>query len=86
MDAASINPGEQVSFGTIFIMIFLSWQISKQNQNNQSLHITLQIFEKTISGMYLGEIVRRVLLKIAEAGGLFGKSVPQKLSMPFILG
>ncbi|RDY13008.1 Hexokinase-2, chloroplastic, partial [Mucuna pruriens] len=55
MDAASINPGEQ-------------------------------IFEKTISGMYLGEIVRRVLLKMAEEGGLFGKSVPQKLSTSFILG
>ncbi|KAL2964208.1 hypothetical protein AAZX31_17G244000 [Glycine max] len=55
MDAASINPGEQ-------------------------------IFEKTISGMYLGEIVRRVLLEMAEEGGLFGKSVPQKLSTPFILG
>ncbi|KAK1553701.1 hypothetical protein Q3G72_002317 [Acer saccharum] len=54
MDAASINPGEQ-------------------------------IYEKTISGMYLGEIVRRVLLKMAEAGGLFGKSVPKKLTMPFIL-
>ncbi|KAJ1382572.1 Hexokinase, binding site [Sesbania bispinosa] len=45
-----------------------------------------QIFEKTVSGMYLGEIVRRVLLKMAEEGGLFGKSVPQQLSMPFILG
>ncbi|KAK2660716.1 hypothetical protein Ddye_007249 [Dipteronia dyeriana] len=54
MDAASINPGEQ-------------------------------IYEKTISGMYLGEIVRRVLLKMAEAGGLFGKSVPDKLTMPFVL-
>ncbi|KAF4358347.1 hexokinase-2, chloroplastic [Cannabis sativa] len=54
MDAASINPGEQ-------------------------------IFEKTISGMYLGEIVRRVLLKMAQAGDLFGKSVPEKLFSPFIL-
>ncbi|KAF8377833.1 hypothetical protein HHK36_031218 [Tetracentron sinense] len=54
MDAASINPGEQ-------------------------------IFEKTISGMYLGEIVRRVLLKMAEAGALFGESVPEKLSAPFVL-
>ncbi|KAJ0087432.1 hypothetical protein Patl1_09552 [Pistacia atlantica] len=54
MDAASINPGEQ-------------------------------IFEKTISGMYLGEIVRRVLLKLAEAATLFGNSVPEKLSMPFLL-
>lgn len=54
MDAASINPGEQ-------------------------------IYEKTISGMYLGEIVRRVLLKMAEEGALFGNSVPEKLSMPFVL-
>ncbi|WVY89002.1 hypothetical protein V8G54_037934 (chloroplast) [Vigna mungo] len=55
MDAATINPGEQ-------------------------------IFEKTISGLYLGEIVRRVLLKMTEEGGLLGKFVPQKLSTPFILG
>ncbi|XP_007017793.2 PREDICTED: hexokinase-2, chloroplastic isoform X2 [Theobroma cacao] len=54
MDAASINPGEQ-------------------------------IFEKTISGMYLGEIARRALLNMAEEGALFGESVPEKLSMPFIL-
>ncbi|CAL0323852.1 unnamed protein product [Lupinus luteus] len=55
MDAASINPGEQ-------------------------------IFEKTISGMYLGEIARRVLLKMAEVDGLFGNSATQNLSKPFILG
>lgn len=54
MDAASINPGEQ-------------------------------IFEKTISGMYLGEIARRALLNMAEEGALFGDSVPKKLSMPFVL-
>ncbi|KAK9108724.1 hypothetical protein Sjap_016784 [Stephania japonica] len=44
-----------------------------------------QIFEKTISGMYLGEIVRRVLLKMAEAGSLFGDPVPEKLFTPFSL-
>lgn len=55
MDAASINPGEQ-------------------------------IFEKTIAGMYLGEIVRRVLLKMAEEDALFGESIPEKLATPFALG
>lgn len=44
-----------------------------------------QIFEKTISGMYLGEIVRRVLLKMAQEAALFGDFVPDKLSMPFVL-
>ncbi|CAL5205815.1 unnamed protein product [Lathyrus oleraceus] len=55
MDAASINPGQQ-------------------------------IFEKTISGMYLGEIARRVLLNMAQEDDLFGSSVSPKLSTPFILG
>ncbi|KAL8514691.1 hypothetical protein ACS0TY_013689 [Phlomoides rotata] len=45
-----------------------------------------QIFEKTISGMYLGEIVRRVLLRMAEDATLFGNSIPEKLQMPFSLG
>ncbi|KAM1175104.1 hypothetical protein ACFX19_028140 [Malus domestica] len=36
-------------------------------------------FEKLISGMYLGEIVRRVLLKMAQETALFGDTVPSKL-------
>ncbi|CAK9178422.1 unnamed protein product [Ilex paraguariensis] len=51
----------------------------------ESINSGEQIFEKTISGMYLGEIVRRVLFKMAEAGALFGESVPEKLSIPFVL-
>lgn len=35
--------------------------------------------------MYLGEIVRRVLCKIAEEASLFGDTVPPKLKVPFIL-
>ncbi|XAR51425.1 hypothetical protein NMG60_11006048 [Bertholletia excelsa] len=44
-----------------------------------------QIFEKLISGMYLGEIVRRVLLKMAKETALFGESVPPKLAIPYSL-
>ena len=47
--------------------------------------LLLQIFEKIISGMYLGEIVRRVLLRMAEEAALFGDIVPPKLRTPFIL-
>ncbi|CAD5177371.1 unnamed protein product [Musa acuminata subsp. malaccensis] len=43
------------------------------------------IFEKLISGMYLGELVRRVLLRLAEEAALFGDTVPSKLEEPFIL-
>ncbi|XVE69741.1 hypothetical protein DITRI_Ditri10aG0015500 [Diplodiscus trichospermus] len=45
-----------------------------------------QIFEKTIAGMYLGEIAQRALLNMAEEGDLFCGSVPQKPSMPFVIG
>lgn len=38
-----------------------------------------------ISGMYLGEVVRRVLLKLAVEAEFFGDTVPSKLEKPFIL-
>ncbi|KAE8817669.1 hexokinase 5 [Hordeum vulgare] len=43
------------------------------------------IYEKLISGMYLGEIVRRILLKLAHDAALFGDVVPAKLELPFVL-
>ncbi|KAG0491786.1 hypothetical protein HPP92_005184 [Vanilla planifolia] len=51
----------------------------------ESLNPNEQIFEKLISGMYLGEIVRRVLLKMAAEASLFGDTVPPKLEKPFML-
>ncbi|KAI5079288.1 hypothetical protein GOP47_0004767 [Adiantum capillus-veneris] len=45
-----------------------------------------QIYEKLLSGMYLGDVVRRVLLRLAEEAALFGPTVPSKLLVPFILG
>lgn len=44
-----------------------------------------QIYEKLISGMYIGEIVRRVLLKMAQDASLFTDNVPPKLEIPYIL-
>ncbi|KAF3442966.1 hypothetical protein FNV43_RR16884 [Rhamnella rubrinervis] len=51
----------------------------------ESLNPGEQIFEKIISGMYLGDIVRRVLCKMAEEAAFFGDTVPPKLKIPFIL-
>ncbi|XP_044471186.1 hexokinase-1-like isoform X2 [Mangifera indica] len=51
----------------------------------ESLNPGEQIFEKVISGMYLGEIVRRVLCHMAEEAAFFGDTVPPKLKIPFIL-
>ncbi|KAB5514364.1 hypothetical protein DKX38_028270 [Salix brachista] len=56
-----------------------------QDLDVESLNPGEQIFEKIISGMYLGEIVRRVLLKMAEEAAFFGDTVPPKLKIPFIL-
>ncbi|GJS26474.1 hexokinase [Tanacetum coccineum] len=49
-----------------------------------SKHPEKQIFEKMISGMYLGEIVRLVLLKMAQAH-FFGDIVPPKLEESSVL-
>ncbi|KAI4386235.1 hypothetical protein MLD38_004183 [Melastoma candidum] len=43
-----------------------------------------QGFEKMISGMYLGEIVRRILLRMSQETDVFGPVSPT-LSVPFIL-
>ncbi|KMZ65387.1 Hexokinase [Zostera marina] len=50
-----------------------------------SLNPGEQIYEKLISGMYLGEIARRILLKMAREAALFGDVVPSKLETPFTL-
>lgn len=47
--------------------------------------VFVQGFEKLIGGMYLGEIVRRVLLRMAQEAKLFGDFTPAKLNQPFIL-
>lgn len=44
-----------------------------------------QLFEKLISGLYLGDIVRRVLLRMTEEASLFEHDVLPRLSVPFIL-
>lgn len=45
-----------------------------------------QGYEKMIGGMYLGEIVRRVLLRMAKEAALFGdQGIPSKLTVPFQL-
>jgi len=51
----------------------------------ESLNPGEQIFEKIISGMYLGEILRRVLCRMADEAAFFGDTVPPKLKIPFIL-
>ncbi|KAL9274590.1 Hexokinase-1-like protein [Drosera capensis] len=51
----------------------------------ESLNPGEQIYEKMVSGMYLGEIVRIVLYRMADEAAFFGDTVPEKLKVPFIL-
>ncbi|KAG9439913.1 hypothetical protein H6P81_020078 [Aristolochia fimbriata] len=51
----------------------------------ESLNPGEQIFDKLISGVCLGEIVRKVLLRIGEETPVLGNSVPPKLRIPFAL-
>ena len=53
--------------------------------DEESLNPGEHIYEKMISGMYLGEILRRVLLRMAIEASFFGEEVPSKLRIPFIL-
>lgn len=48
------------------------------------MRIMLQLFEKLISGMYLGEIVRRVVLRMLHELDVLGL-VSSKIHVPFIL-
>ncbi|KAK9835056.1 hypothetical protein WJX81_007542 [Elliptochloris bilobata] len=41
--------------------------------------------EKMTSGMYMGEVARRLLLRLAEEGGLFGGAMPERLREPWTL-
>ncbi|KMS96474.1 hypothetical protein BVRB_9g224670 [Beta vulgaris subsp. vulgaris] len=45
-----------------------------------------QILEKMLSGRYLGEIVRRILQRLAEDAALFGDIVPPRLCQHYVLG
>uniref|UniRef100_A0ACD5W045 Uncharacterized protein n=1 Tax=Avena sativa TaxID=4498 RepID=A0ACD5W045_AVESA len=51
----------------------------------ESLNPGEQIYEKLTSGMYMGEIVRRILLQMSQQAALFGDSIPPKLEIPYIL-
>uniref|UniRef100_A0A1J3D4G8 Phosphotransferase n=1 Tax=Noccaea caerulescens TaxID=107243 RepID=A0A1J3D4G8_NOCCA len=56
-----------------------------QELDEESINPGEHLYEKMISGMYLGEIVRRVLLQMCKTSDLFGQSTPVKLYTPFTL-
>lgn len=88
LDAESSNPGCRVSHFKFKRSLYLS-EAKRQSKRIFCFlflsFLSSQIFEKLISGMYLGEIVRRVLLEMARETALFGETVPLKLTIPYQL-
>jgi hexokinase len=82
LDAESLNPGEQV----LPLICYRLWSFLYPLVCIDSAALfSCQIYEKLISGMYMGEIVRRVLLKMSQDASLFADNVPPKLEIPHIL-
>lgn len=80
--AAPIESGEMVvntEWGG-FTSPLLPWTFADRALDAESINPGQQHLEKMLSGMYLGEIVRRFLLRMAEDGGVAGISgSPQAL-------
>eukprot|EP00270_Netrium_digitus_P002012 TRINITY_DN1225_c0_g1_i2.p1 TRINITY_DN1225_c0_g1~~TRINITY_DN1225_c0_g1_i2.p1 ORF type:complete len:524 (-),score=132.79 TRINITY_DN1225_c0_g1_i2:401-1972(-) len=57
----------------------LPWTHADELLDEGSLNPGEQRFEKLISGMYLGEVARIVLLKMATEAALFGPIIPPRL-------
>ncbi|KAI9699531.1 MAG: hypothetical protein M1820_007162 [Bogoriella megaspora] len=53
--------------------------------NITHIHPDYQPFEHLMSGRYLGEIVRLILLEAVQTAGLFGGQMPQSLTQPYTL-
>ena len=78
LDSESLNPGAQASlFYSLPVLAVEHWL-------NRILWF-FQIYEKLTSGMYLGEIVRRVLLKLSLQSSIFGEIDRTKLKTHFHL-
>ncbi|GBG75058.1 hypothetical protein CBR_g19571 [Chara braunii] len=64
---------------------YLPYTFADRELDKESLNKGEQIFEKMISGMYLGDIVRRFLVRLAEETELFGNEALARLRKPFSL-
>ena len=67
------------AFGDNGVIDFIRTEWDRQI-DEESINKGRQKFEKMVSGMYLGEIVRRVLLTLIQQKVLFNGKIPKKLS------
>lgn len=63
------------------------WPLTRWDEQLLAGHVRpdFQPFEHMISGRYLGEIVRFILIEAIKTAGLFSGEVPEKLNEPYAL-
>lgn len=66
------------AFGEGGVLDFILTEFDRAIDAN-SINPSKQLFEKMISGMYMGELTRLVLEKVVNAGLLFGGKCPSDL-------
>ncbi|XP_055337617.1 hexokinase-2-like isoform X2 [Paramacrobiotus metropolitanus] len=66
------------AFGDNGVLEFIRTEFDR-TLDEQSINPGNQLYEKMMSGMYLGELVRLVLVKLCENGALFGGKLPNIL-------
>lgn len=66
------------AFGESDTLDFVVTEFDRAIDEN-SINPTKQLFEKMISGMYMGELARLILEKLVNAGLLFGGKYPSDL-------
>ena len=66
------------AFGEQDVLNFVITEFDRAIDEN-SINPSKQLFEKMISGMYMGELTRLVLEKLVNAGFLFGGKCPNDL-------
>ncbi|XP_035219033.1 hexokinase-1-like [Stegodyphus dumicola] len=70
------------AFGDNGCLDFLRTEFDHQVDEN-SLNKGKQLYEKMISGMYMGEIVRRIVVKLANEGLMFKGNLSEKFNTPY---
>ncbi|KAF8782248.1 hexokinase-2-like [Argiope bruennichi] len=70
------------AFGDNKCLEFIRTVIDRDIDEN-SLNKGKQLFEKMISGMYMGEIVRRIVCQLASEGQIFKGKLPEKFNTPY---
>lgn len=66
------------AFGEEGVLDFVTTEFDRAIDEN-SINPSKQLFEKMISGMYMGELTRLVLEKLVNDGLLFGGKCPSDL-------